>query len=172
MNRLVMIFLAVYSVLPAAAQRAHVDFDHAGDFSHYQTYRWAGPPNLGPFNQLMQERVVGFVEEALAARRLKRVDTGGDLLVSCRMDVRQEEVFTTFSNGFGFGWDAGWGSSISTTTAQPWLLGTLTIDLVDARRQQLVFQGVSTASISSRPERNTKRYAKVVNRIFEKYPPR
>jgi hypothetical protein len=171
MNRLVMIVLAVFSILPAAAQKAHVDFDHACDFSHYQTYRWAGPPDLGNFNQLMQERVVGFVDEALSARRLKRVETGGDLLLSCRMDVRQQDVFTTFSDGFGWGWD-GWGSSISTTTVQPWFFGTLTVDLVDARRKQLVFEGVSTASISSKPDHNTKRYAKVVNKIFDKYPPR
>ena len=131
-----------------------------------------GAARLAPFNQLMQERIVGFVEEALSARRLKRVDSGGDLVVSCRMDVRQQEVFTTFSDGFGFGWDAGWGNSFSTTTVQPWLEGTLTVDLVDARRRQLVFQGASTASISSKPAHNTKRYAKVVNKIFEKYPPR
>jgi hypothetical protein len=120
----------------------------------------------------MQERVVGFVDEALSTRRLKRVESGGDLLLSCRMDVHQQEMFTTFNNGFGFGWDAGWGSSISTTTVQSWLTGTLTVNLVDARQKRLVFQGVSTATISSRPERNTRRYAKVVSKIFDKYPPR
>jgi hypothetical protein len=120
----------------------------------------------------MQLRVIGFVEEALAARRLRRVETGGDLLVNFQMDVHQEKVFTTFADTTGFGWDSGWGSTIATTTAQTITLGTLTVDVVDSHRNRLVFQGVSTSPISSKPAHNTKRLAKAVNEIFEKYPPR
>jgi hypothetical protein len=169
-KRLFAIAVLVCAISPLAAQKARVDFDHTGDFSHYQTYRWAASPNIDPLNQLMQLRVIGFVEEALAARRLRRVETGGDLLVNFRMDVRQEEMFTTFVNGFG--WDAGWGSAISTTTPQVITLGTLTVDVVDSHKNRLVFQGVSTSPISSKPARNTRRLAKAVNEIFEKYPPR
>lgn len=168
MNRFVAIFAVAYAILPLAAQKAHIDFDHACDFSHYKTYQWAGPLDADPLNQLMQERVVGFVEEALAARHLRRVKTGGDLLVDCRMSVQQQEVYTTFGDG-GFGW---YGGGIATTTTQVIQLGTLTVDVVDSRRNQLVFQGVSTAPISSKPAHNTKRLAKSVNEIFEKYPPR
>jgi hypothetical protein len=42
----------------------------------------------------------------------------------------------------------------------------------DARQKQLVFQGVSTATISSRAEKNAKRLQKGINEMFEKYPPR
>jgi hypothetical protein len=170
MKRLMVILALAYAIWPAAAQKAHVDFDHACDFSHYQTYRWAAPPNVDFLNQLMQSRVIGFVEEALAAKRLRRVETGGDLLVSFQMNARQEQVFTTFSDGFG--WDLGWGSTVATTTTQVITLGVLTVDLTDSQRNKLVFEGVSTAPLSSKPEHNTKRLAKGVSEIFEKYPPR
>ena len=111
MKRVLAIFVLACAISPVAAQKAHVDFDHACDFSHYQTYRWAAPPNADSLNQLMQLRVIGFVEEALAARRLRRVETGGDLLVNFQMDVRQEKVYTTFADSTGFGWDSGWGST-------------------------------------------------------------
>jgi hypothetical protein len=172
MKRLLAILAVASAISPVAAQKARVDFDHAGDFSHYQTYRWAAPPNADVLNQLMQLRVIGFVEEALAARHLKRVETGGDLLVNFQMDVRQENVYTTFADTTGFGWGWGWGSTMATTTTQVITLGTLTVDLVDSHRNRLVFQGVSTAPISSKPAHNTKRLAKSVNEIFEKYPPR
>ncbi len=172
MNRIVAAVALAFAISPVAAQKVRVDFDHRNDFSRYQTYRWAGPVTGDDLNQLMQERVVGFIEEALSARRLKRVQTGGDLVISANVSVHREDVWTTFSNSTGFGWDAGWGSAISTTTVQPIFRGTLTVDVVDARRKQLVFQGVSTSSLSSRPARNTKRLAKSVNGIFEKYPPR
>jgi hypothetical protein len=171
MNRLA-VFAFACAISPAAAQKVHVDFDHACDFSHYQTYRLATRPNFNVLNQLMEERVIGFVEEALAAKRLRRVETGGDLLVNFDMDVRQEEVFTTFGDTMGFGWYSGWGGGVSTTTTQVIQLGTLTVDMIDSRRNQLVFEGVSTAAISSKPAHNTKRLAKGINEIFEKYPPR
>ncbi len=172
MKRLVLVFAFACAVWPASAQKAHVDFDHACDFSHYRTYRWAGLPELDSLNQLMQERVMGFVEEALAAKHLRRVETGGDLLVSMRMNVREQQVLTTFTDTTGFAWDFGWGSAVSTTSAQLIQVGTLTIDVVDSHQKQLVFEGVSTASISSKPAHNTKKLAKAVNGIFERYPPR
>jgi hypothetical protein len=171
MNRLA-VFAFACAISPVAAQKAQVDFDHACDFSQYKTYRLATRPNVNFLNQLMQERVIGFVEEALAAKRLRRVETGGDLLVNFDMNVRQEEVFTTFGDTMGFGWYSGWGGGVSTTITQVIQLGTLTVDMVDSHRNQLVFEGVSTAAISSKPAHNTKRLAKAVNEIFEKYPPR
>jgi hypothetical protein len=42
---------------------------------------------------------------------------------------------------------------------------------VDANQKRLVFEGTSTQTISSRPERNTRRLTRAVNEIFEKYPP-
>jgi hypothetical protein len=124
----------------------------------------------------MRERIVGMVEEALAAKRLTRVDSGGDILVGYQMNVMEQPQFTTFTDGFGpgwgSGWDGGWGSSISTTTTQTILLGTLVVDMTDSRKKQLIFQGTSSDTISSRPEKNTKRFKKGIDKMFEKYPPR
>jgi hypothetical protein len=124
----------------------------------------------------MQERIAGFIDQALAARGLKRVTTGGDLLITYGINVTEQPVFTTFSSGFASGWgccwDGGWGSGIATTTVQYFYEGTLIVDIVDLNRNQLVFQGTSTHQISSRPERNTRRLGRAVNEVFEKYPPR
>lgn len=170
MKRLVLILALCCAISPVATPKVHVDFDHKCDFSRYQTYRWLAPTNVDVLNQLMQSRLIGFVEEALAAKHLKRVETGGDLLVNFQMNARQEKIYTTL--GDGFGWDWGWGSDIAITTEQTITLGTLTVDVVDSHSNRLVFEGVSTAPISSKPAHNTKRLANAVNEIFEKYPPR
>ena len=170
MRRLLMILLLACAISPVDAQKVRVDFDHTCDFSRYQTYAWALSPKVDFLNQLMQSRLIGFIEEALAAKRLRRVETGGDLLVNFQMNVRQEKIYTTLTNGFG--WDWGWGSEIATTAEQVITLGTLTVDVVDSHGNRLVFEGVSTAPISSKPAHNTKRLAKAVSEIFEKYPPK
>jgi Domain of unknown function (DUF4136) len=161
--------------LPAFASQVRVDFDHGVHFSSYRTYSWAsgGDPAqdvLFP-NQLMRERISCSIEEALAAKGLKRVASGGDLLVSYGVAVKEVPQFTTFNDGPGWGWGWGWAGGFSTTTVQTIYEGTLVLSMVDARRKQLVFEGTSTDTISSRPEKNTRKLAKGVNEIFEKYPP-
>ncbi len=183
MKRTIVLWAMLFAVSPGFAYKTRVDFDHGTHFSSYRTYSWAdstGASQAALFpNQLMQERVASYIEEALAARGFKRVPTGGQLLISYRINVTQEPVFTTFSNGFGpgwgwdagWGWGSGWGSGFSTTTVQSYYEGTLVIDMVDANQQKLVFQGSSSQDISSKPAKNTKRLCKSVNEIFEKYPP-
>jgi hypothetical protein len=175
MKRIMKLAVLACAVSSTVTPSAHVDFDHTFHFSQYKTYRWVRLPDTelaGPQltqaqfpNQLMQERVVGFVEEALAARRLTRVETGGDLLIGCQLNVTEQTQLTTITDGWG------WGSAISTTTPQTILIGTLVVNIMDPRRNQLVFQGMYRETISSRPQRNIKKLAKAVNEIFEKYPP-
>ena len=193
MNR-IMVLLALASVAsPGVAQKVRVDYDHGCHFSRYKTYHWvdlqrAQSPDVQFPNQLMQERIVGFVEEALAAKQFTRVETGADLLVGYVMNVSAEPQFTTFTDAAGpvwgwGGWDGvgpsccgrgwgGWGSAFSTTMTQAIWTGRLVVSMTDARQKQLVFQGVSTDTISSKAEKNTKRLQKGICEIFEKYPPR
>jgi hypothetical protein len=192
MSRTMMLLALASAVSPGVAQKVRVDYDHGCDYSHYKTYRWVGSQTAssdGQFpNQLMQQRIVRFVEEALAAKRFTRVETGGDILVNYDLKVTAEPQLTTFTNAAGpvggwdgWGWGAwgwgglgccGWGSGFSTTTAQTFWKGTLVISLTDSHHKQLIFQGVSTDMISSRAGKNTKRLQKGIQEMFEKYPPR
>jgi Domain of unknown function (DUF4136) len=188
------LLLALASVAsPSIAQRVRVDYDHGRNLSCYRTYRWVGFDNARPSsadfpNQLMQHRIVGFVEAALSVRHVTRVERDSDLLVAYDMKVTELPQFTTISNGIGPGWGGGWGwngwgccgwaggwsgawdSEVSTTTMQTFLMGTLIVDMTDARQKLLIFQGVSKATISSRPDKNVKRLQKGIDEMFEKYP--
>ena len=180
--RLLAALLCVASL--SLAHKVRVDFDHSTSFGAYKTYCLKGFANknspLPAFpNQLIQDRIAGYIEEALAARGLKRASTAEDLRVSYRIDVREQPQYITYGDGWGpgWGWDGwgyGWGagSGFSTTTVQMTYEGTLVVDMVDVKRNKLVFEGTSAQSISSRPEKNSKKLAKAVAEVFEKYPPR
>jgi hypothetical protein len=190
MSRIIVLLALASAGSPGVAQKVRVDYDHGCNFSRYKTYRWVEAhrtqsPDLQFPNQLMQERIMRFVEEALAAKQFTRVETGGDLLVGYAMRVSAEPQFTTFTDaaGPGWGWSGwgwvgpgccgwGWGSAFSSTTTQTIWAGTLVVSMTDAREKQLVFQGVSTDTVSSKAEKNTKRLQKGISEIFEKYPPR
>jgi hypothetical protein len=180
MNR-IMLLGALVAISPGFAHIVRVDFDHATRFSSYKTYSWVAAPGdqsshaVFP-NQLMERRITSFVDEALACRGLKRVPKGGDLQVSYRMIVTEQPQFITYMPAPGWAWDwswawSAWSGGIATTTVQPFYEGTLVVNIVDARRNKLVFQGTSTQAVSSRPRKNTEKLAKAVNRIMAKYPP-
>jgi hypothetical protein len=188
MSPTIMLLALASAVSPAVAQEVRVDYDHGSDYSHYKTYRWVGLQRQSSSdvqfpNQLMQQRIVSFVEEALAAKRLTRVETGGDLLVNYDVQVTAEPQLTIFTDAAGpfggwpgLGWGdwgcCGWGSGFSTTTAQTYWIGTLVVSLTDSHKKQLIFQGVSSDAISSRAGKNTKRFQKGIKEMFEKYPPK
>ena len=194
MSRIMVLFVLASTASPGFAQRVRVDYDHGCTFSHYKTYRWvdaqkAQSSDMQFPNQLMQERILGFVEESLAAKQFTRVETGGDLLVGYVIKVSAKPQFTTFTDAMGpgwgwggwsgygpgccgWGWGGDWGSAFSTTTIQTTWVATLTVSMTDALQRQLVFQGVSTDTISSKAEKNTKRLQKGISEIFDKYPPR
>jgi len=194
MSRTMMLLALASAVSPGVAQKVRVDYDHGCDYSRYKTYRWVGLQRASSDvqfpNQLMRERIVSFVGEALAAKHFTPVATGGDLLVRYDVKVTAEPEFTTFSDaaGPGWGWGGlswggwgwtgwgccgwGWGNGFSTTTTQTHWTGTLVVSLTDPRQKQLIFQGVSTDTISSKAEKNTKRFQKGIQEMFEKYPPK
>lgn len=171
MSRTATVLALAALVLPANAHKTTVDFDHGRHFSGYRTYTWAEPPSVTgdlPFpNQLMRQRITEYIEEALAARGFRRVPVNGDLLISYQVEVSEEPVYTTTGDNWGWGWN----SDISTTWLNLIYHGTLVVDLRDARQKRLVFQGVSTHTISSKPSKNSKKLAEAVRDIFRKYPP-
>ncbi len=166
------------------AQKVQVDYAHGEDFSKYKTYTWVKEPNVESPNQLVEQRIVSSVDEVLAKKGLKRVDSGGDLDVAYQSAVTQKTQLTTMSSqmggagwGPGPGWGRGWGgggmsSGMATTTSSSIPVGTLVIDLLDPNAKQLVFRGIATDTLSDKPEKNTQKIQKAVAKIFDKYPPK
>ena len=50
-------------------------------------------------------------------------------------------------------------------------MGTLVVDLYDAHTRQMVWRGVATDSVSDKPQKNTPRINKALQKMFAKYPP-
>ena len=75
--------------------------------------------------------------------------------------------------GYGWGWNPWfWGApmgpynNVSRTTE-----GSLYIDLIDAEKKELIWQGIGTASLTQEMEKKQERINEIVSAILEKYPP-
>ena len=66
------------------------------------------------------------------------------------------------------GWGWGWNQQPSVSTS---MQGHLYIDLIDANKKELVWQGMGTGYLSRNMEKKEARIKEFVTKIMEKYPP-
>ena len=151
----------------AMAQDVRFDYDRSANFSTYKTYQWAGDSPNASRNQLMDQNIKQAIDEQLAAKGLRRVESGGDLQVSYQAAVQQEKQFDGFGTGFRFN---GTGR-VTTSTID---VGQIVVNLFDPARQQLVWSGAAekTLDIKKDPDKNYRNLQKSMAKMFRNYPPR
>jgi hypothetical protein len=150
------------------------DFDKTTDFSKYKTFTWKDTGDR--IDSIWARRIQGVFTEALVARGLTQVDTGGDLWVAAHPRISQDTQINTFNTGWGYGWGWNGRSGMATTTVTQIPVGTLMIDLVDAQRKELVWRGVARDTINTNPNRTAEDRERTLRNVaaemFAGFPPK
>jgi len=174
MKTLIVIALLVLAPVVVRAQKVKVISDPGADFSRYKTYAW-DQGMLG--NPIIRQHIVTAVDNALAARGLRKVDTEPDLLVSSLASTESDLTVTNPS------WAPAL-NSIATgipSSSQAWAVtkGTLLISISDAKTKSGVWRGTATHTLELGPTGDRVRDAKTVEKpinkavqkMFKKFPP-
>lgn len=152
------------------------DFDKTADFASYRTFTWKDTGELK--DSLWTKRIEGVFSDTLAAKGLKKVDSGGDLWVAAHPRLTKETQINTYNTGwgYGYGWYGYGGMGTTTTTVTEIPVGTLMIDLVDAKKKELVWRGVASDTLNTDPNRTAedreKKLREVAAQMFAGYPPK
>ena len=154
----------------ALAQSVTYDYDRGADFSTYRTYAWRRGTELT--DELNHMRVVRVIDAALAAKGLARVEPAdkSDVLVAYHANFEKNLEITGSAHGWGplgLGGD-GFGSA----RVQPVLVGTLVVDIADARTHAIVWRSLASSDIrpNDKPEARDKKVAKAAEKMFKHYP--
>jgi hypothetical protein len=168
--------LAITSFLVAAlanAQKITTDYNHSAPFAQYHTYSWGQVSTSDPLNV---QRVKDAVDHALSAKGWQMVSSGGSVTITAVGATHTKQEYNSFYDGLGgFGWRRGWGGGgfgETTTTVDQIPVGTLVIDMYDGNSKQLVWRGMATDTLSSKPEKNTQMLDKAIGKLFDKFPPK
>jgi len=161
----------------AAAQKTTYDYDKTAVFSQFRSYTMKdGTPTGQP---LIDKRLVSAIETQLVAKGLVRNDTAPDVVVVYHVAFDQQKDISAYSmgpayGGYGYGWGGGWGSTTTDVRVREILVGTLAIDMADARKKQVVWRGLGTKEIdtNAKPEKRDQNITKAVEKIFKNYPPK
>ena len=170
-NRM-LVSIATFFVFIAAsfAEQVKTDYDHSANFGQYKTYSWEKVQTKDP---LLVDRIKDAVNAALATKGWTQVDSGGDVSVVAIEITKNQQTLNTFYDGFGGGWRwrgmGGFGDA--TTTTDTYQVGTLVVDLFDAKAKNLIWRGSSSDTLSNNPDKNTKNLDKEVKKMFDHFPP-
>ncbi len=73
--------------------------------------------------------------------------------------------------GYGYRYGGMGGMGTASTTVSEYTVGTLVVDMFDAKTKNLVFRGTAEDELSDNPEKNAKRLEKASDKLFKDFPP-
>lgn len=163
-----------------ASVKISSDYDKTASFDSYKTYALVVYPESLPYDREMSSTAILSVERELNAKGLKKSENA-DLLIDMKARAGQEKTISGTSTGeypdfYGVGYIYTWGAGFSTATINfsSYREGTLFIDLIDARKRQLVWQGrgVATLRPDAPPTERERNLSEAITKILSKYPPK
>ncbi|MEM9679278.1 MAG: DUF4136 domain-containing protein [Bacteroidota bacterium] len=181
MKRLIKLLpLAILFVVVSSCSSVRVAADYDGDvnFDNYKTFAFFKTGiDKADINDIDKRRILRAIEKELLAKGYTK-SQNPDVLVS--IFTKSNQRVDVYNNAWGWGgwggwgWGPGWGwggwgwggPSVSTTTE-----GVLFVDLIDAKKRELVWQGMGTGYLTKRTEKKEARINEFVTKIMERYPP-
>jgi hypothetical protein len=163
----------------ASGPKIYASQDPAADFSRYRTYGF--PAEVGTdqrgYSSILTQLLKSATSREMEARGYRQSDQP-DILINFHVET-QEKIQATTSPATGgyYGYRRGyygvWGGYPMETNVTQYTQGTLNVDLIDARRNQLVWEGVAVGRIREETRRNLEPAVNdALAKIFAQYPHR
>ena len=174
MVRLGIFTTVIFAGMLLTAQDVKTDYDHSFDFSQLHTFAVKIGTSWG--NPLTENRAKTAVSNELVKRGWTQAtdEASADALVVIHGATQNKQSLNTFYSGGGwggYGW-GGWGMpGTATTTVSDYKVGTMVVDIFDAKNKKLVFRGVGEDEVSDKPDKNTKKLDKAAEKMFKNFPP-
>lgn len=166
-------FILVIVLTSCSSVRVNQDYDKNVDFSQYKTYAYhkAGVDKV-EISDLDKKRILRSIDEVMAAKGFTKSETP-DLLINFFTKEREQVDVNQFNMGWGYGWGWGWNPWMwgSNTSVNRYTEGTLTIDVIDAKKKELIWQGQGEGVLTKNVDKKDEKIKEFVSKILEQYPP-
>ncbi|MEN9337649.1 MAG: hypothetical protein RLZZ500_2636 [Bacteroidota bacterium] len=168
------LFSAVLALFLTSCSAVHVnaDYDQNVKFDQFKTYAYQKSViDKAEISDLDKRRILRSIDETMSAKGFTKSDTP-DVLVS--FFTKEKEQVNVYNNNWGFGWGWGWnpwmwGGGYNSTYR--YTEGVLTINIVDAKTKELIWQGVGEGELTKRTEKKDENIKQFVTQILAEYPP-
>ena len=161
-----------------APEKVFIDYDRRASLVGYKTYAIEEPSG-----DVSLEQRAPIAHRHLLKSLKKRIDAGGrltetaadpDVYVTYRVASTEETDMNATEYATGPGWSGGyywagvgWGAASDTVTT--YTVGTLVIDIWDARAKRAVWRGIADGVVPATPERGLKKIDAALDKLVEKW---
>ena len=171
--------LAVVTI-GCSSMKVNHDYDREANFSSFQTYSWYESDNtVADTDPLAHERFINAVNGQMRANGFSEVSSNPDVFVTYNAEESTNMSLNTTYMGGGWGYGPGWGwggmggmgMTSSTTQVREYQVGTVVLDMWDAKQKRLVWRGTVSDTVSDNPSKNASKINKAAEKLFKDYPP-
>jgi hypothetical protein len=149
------------------------DYDRSVQFSNYHSFFITKGNSSG--SPLMDQRAQADVQRALTSKGWVEVPEGeGQAAVVVHAATKTKHTYETLYDGWGgWGWRRGWGGGFggSTTFVNDYKVGTLVVDVFDAKTKQAIWHGSASDALSDSAKSNAKATEQAIDKMFANFPP-
>lgn len=159
--------------ISCASISVNADYDKNVDFAPYKTFAfYKNGIDKVEISDLDKRRILKSIDNALTAKGITKSDTP-DLLVNFFTKEREQVDVNQFNMGWGYGWGWGWNPWMwgGNTTVSTYTEGTLYIDIIDAKKKELIWQGEGKGVLTKNTHKKEEKINEFVTKILEQYPP-
>lgn len=154
--------------------RVNSDYDKSVDFSQYKTYAFhkRGIERV-EISELDKKRILNAIDVELGKKGMTKSENP-DLLVNIFTKERERIDVDQYYAGWGYGWGYGWNPYLwgGRTYVSSYTEGTLYIDLIDAKKKELVWEGEGVGYLTENREKKESQINEFVAKILAQFPPK
>ena len=165
----------VFLLSSCSSVKVVADYDTATDFSQYKTFAFYKKGiDKAEISDLDKRRILKAVEAELMAKGFTKSENP-DILVNIFTKAQKKvDVYNNYGGYYGhYGWypwyyGPNYGVQVSEYTE-----GTLFVDLIDAKKKELAWQGIGSGGLttSGNVAKKEERIKEFVAQIMAQYPP-
>src|SRR5271155_5242144 len=149
----------------AFGQQVSVNYNHSQSFAQYHTYAW-GSNNANEIqNSILAQVAKQDIDSAMQAKGLQKVQESQtpDLILTANGGMKQQTSYSAWGM-------RGIGGGMGGITPEQNVIGTMIVDLYDAKTQSLIWRGIGQDTLSNNGNKNQQAVEKAVQKMFKQWP--
>jgi hypothetical protein len=149
----------------ALGQQVSVNFNQGQSFAQYHTYAW-GSNNANEIqNSILAQVAKQDIDSALQAKGLQKVEESQnpDLILTASGGLKQQTSYSAWGM-------RGIGGGMGGITPEQNVIGTMIIDLYDAKTKSLIWRGIAQDTLSNNGNKNQQIVEKAIQKMFKQWP--
>jgi hypothetical protein len=149
----------------AVGQQVSVNYNHSQSFSGYHTYAWGSNNANQVQNSILWQVARQDIDSALQGKGWQKVQEGQnpDVIVTANGGLKQQTSYSAWGM-------RGIGGGMGGITPEQNVIGTLIVDVYDAKTQSLIWRGIAQNSLNNNGNKNQQMVQKAIAKMFKEWP--